>query len=165
MPHPFYLLNVIKDKIPQAKKILIPFSSKESKEYAQRIFSYAKDFSLKIIPLELKKEDILFTLDKIWMDFDLILFIPDPIFSSETVARFLIQQAIIHQKGVIGYNRFFFNEGALLCFLVNFKRTGMETAYLIKEFMKNRYCASSSAFFEIILNKKVWNFLYKHRNK
>lgn len=157
---PDQILSVIQEKIPQIKKIVIPFSSSEGKHYVKNIISIGEKKHFKIIPLAFHHKDILSLLNQMWADFDAILFIPDPIFSSETIIKFFIQQAIMHKKAVIGYNRFFLEQGALLCFIVDFKKTGVKTASLLTQILQTGVCVSQPAFFNIHINKQVWKYLY-----
>jgi ABC-type uncharacterized transport system substrate-binding protein len=159
-PPPTQILSVIQQKAPQIKRIVIPFSSPEGKNYVKNITAIGEKRHFKIIPLEFNHKDILSLLNQMWTDFDAILFIPDPIFSSETIVKFFIQQAMMHKKAVIGYNRFFLEQGALLCFIVDFEKTGAKTASLLTQILQTGLCVSEPAFFNIHINKQVWNYLY-----
>jgi len=156
---PKTILQVISSKFPQLKTILIPVSSQESKNYALQIQKLAPVFKVKILVLELEKKGLLDPLEHFWPVFDGLLFVPDPIFSSTEIASFMLNKAILHKKAVIGYNKFFLENGALFCFIPDFKQTGEKTGRLIQTALHNKECTSVPASYELKVNANVLKYL------
>ena len=163
---PEFILSTISTKFNNIKTILIPVSSKEAINYAKKIKDVSKHFNINTLivgarhalPL-LEKTNVVEQINKQWNKFDAILFVPDPIFSSREIANFIIEQSILHKKAVIGYNKFFMDNGAIMCFLVNFKKTGAVTGNLIKNILKNHICIPTCSAYNIEINQEVLKYI------
>ncbi len=163
---PEFILSTITTKFNKIKTILIPVSSKEAINYAKKIQYISKHFNINTLivgtrhalPL-LEKTNVVEQINKQWDKFDAILFVPDPIFSSKEVANFIIEQSILHKKAVIGYNKFFIENGATMCFLVDFKKTGIITGNLIKDILKNHICIPTYSAYNIEINQDALKYI------
>ncbi len=140
--------------------IAIPFSTPEGKRFIDKARPIAQKLGLQIMELPITPgkpfENIL---KKSWEKFDIFYFIPDPILFSETIIKFFIKQALLHHKAVCGYNRFFYEQGAALAFVIDYFQTGEKTAWLVIKNLKGESCRPENAAFNVLINKKVLNFL------
>jgi len=140
--------------------IAIPFSTPEGKKFVEEARPVAQKLRLQIMELPVTPEkpfkDIL---KKSWEKFDIFYFIPDPVFSSEAIIKFFIKQALFHHKAVCGYNRFFYEQGAVLAFVIDYFQTGEKTAWLVIKNLKGESCQPEIAAFNLLINQKVLKFL------
>ena len=93
---------------------------------------------------------------------DVILVIPDPVFSSEEAIRWIIKRCALLKKGVIGFNRFFIRSGAVAAFVADYEAIGRVTAELLKDLLLRGRCSSQDPPVRFIVNKKVYKYLFGH---
>ncbi len=140
-------------------KILVLYSDQAIEPYIERIREEAdkKAFvaAVRISSIEeLKKK-----LDILWKDIDVLLFVPDPIFSSEGLIRWLVNQALLHRKLAVGYNRFFLQVGAGVAVTIDYEKTGEETAKLLGSCVGQKKGRWIPAVYRVLFNDKVLKFL------
>ncbi len=59
---------------------------------------------------------------------DLVWLIPDPTVISQSTVAYIIKYALKQRKGVIGYNRYFFESGAVFSFEFDYRAIGIQSA-------------------------------------
>lgn len=135
--------------------LLVPYLSSENQKFIAEMKKEAPKWDFKIndfVPSGINslKNQILN------LNFDLLYAIPDPLFASEEAIKMIIKTALLAGKGVCGYNRFFYEQGALISFVFDYYQIGLEAP---KEFEHG--CFNKPAPFEVLINEKVLNFLHK----
>ena len=61
----------------------------------------------------------------------------------------------MHNLPTIGYNRFFYQSGAALAFILDYRKIGMQTAHLIHQINNDTLCNNLSPMFEVWQNRRV----------
>lgn len=166
---PDIFLPIIRQKLqeffPSLITIGIPFTSYENKYFVKEVSKKAHKWNFKVIPINLKSNK---TLKNFWSKIDVLYLIPDPFLDSEEVIAQIIKKAILQQKIVIGYNKFFLKKGAFLAFIINYKEAGRKCAQILRVCLpKNTFCGWHPAPFKIKINEKLLNFyrtIFLHKN-
>jgi len=160
MPDPDEIMdNIIKyiGKYKPVKDILIPYSSHENDFYINLIKQYSAQKNINIIDIYLSKNKNFFDSLK---KSDVVLLIPDPILYSKEIALSILENAFLYKKPVVGYNRYLLDNGAYLCFIVNYKRVGIELGDLINNIIGNKICTSHNAYYDILINDKIKKYIF-----
>jgi putative ABC transport system substrate-binding protein len=111
---------------------------------------------LKIVPLEVSsKKNIPIVLQQHWEGLDALLLIPDRTVISESLVKYIIKQAISEGVAVVGYNRFFYESGAALAFVFDYKEIGEQTARLAFRILAGDVCEREDPIFHTWLNSRV----------
>ena len=85
--------------------------------------------------------------------------IPDQSVISESIIRYIIKTTMKHGVGVVGYNRFFFKQGAIAAFVINYETIGKQTAGILMDLMNHDTCRSSDPVFNLTINKALIEML------
>lgn len=113
-------------------------------------------FNLKVIPLEItSKKEIPIVLKKNWNRINGLWLIPDPTVISERIIEYIIKEAVFQKIPVIGYNRFFFETGAALSFVLNYQKIGEQTAALALRMLRGKRSERIVPSYEFRMNDKV----------
>ena len=112
--------------------------------------------SLNIIPLEVSsKKDIPQVLQKYWSKIDSLWIIPDRTVVSESIIQYIIKEAVLNKIPVIGYNRFFYESGAALAFVFDYKKIGRETAKLALKSIAEKRSLKEDPEFKTLTNSRI----------
>ena len=146
-------LKTIKKLTPWAQSIGIIYSDPS-------IESYAADIESTLIKNNLKAKKIRISsikeLNKILeSSIDIIIPIPDPIFSTEAVIKTLVRYFTAQRKIVIGYNNYFTEIGAPISIITDYRKTGKKTAELIYLAIESGKCTWEPAVHEIKVNQEI----------
>ena len=81
--------------------------------------------------------------------------IPDQTVTSESLIRYIIKTALSHGVGVIGFNRFFYENGAALSFILDYEAIGRQTGEMAQKILTRRGCEEQMPVFRTWLNHRV----------
>ncbi len=159
-------LGAIKTRIGPAKGIGLLYTPGENSLLVSKAMASAKELSLviKAYPVE-NAPEIKKTLPELYQQCDTLLFIPDPTVISEPMVKFIIKDAILHGISSVGYNRFFFDAGAVMAFVVDYEKLGALAAEMALKAMETGKCELAPPPYEILWNKRAWKFLQKIRRQ
>jgi len=116
----------------------------------------ALEQDVEIVPMTASsKKDIPFLLEQCWDSVDCIWLIPDRTVISESIAQYIIKQAILHKVPVIGYNQFFYDSGAAMAFVFDYKELGRQAARLIADVLQQKAAGLRHPVFTVRLNETV----------
>jgi len=132
-----------------------PFNQKLIEEAAQK----APQWGFEVIPVSLKEG--LWLLNKAVSKIDVLYFWPDPFWESREVIVKVIEQAILQRVIVVGFNNFFLSKGALLAFVIDYRKAGYRAAFLVKDCLESSVCYWEPAPFNLKLNEKLKEFYSK----
>lgn len=82
---------------------------------------------------------------------DCLLFLPDPIFDSETFISHLVKTALLNGVAPVGYNRFFVETGAVLSFNLDYTGIGRQGAAFLNDM---GMCGILTPAFQVEINGK-----------
>ena len=146
--------------------MIVPYSSPAVEPFVEKmkvegIFHDFEVLSMKVTDVS----DLRNFLLKSWRKFQILYFVPDPLFSFEAVIKLLLKEALLHYKITCGYNRFFYREGAFISFVFDYRKVGREAARKVDRLLREGHCQEEPAPFEVLINKKVLKFLYERQLK
>ncbi len=142
--------------LPQTKRIGLLFDPAYNQDFFAQTLPAAAEKDLGIIPLSVSsRKEIPRILEKNWDNVDCLWMIPDRTIISESIIQFIIKEALLHDVPVIGYNRFFWESGAVLSFIFDYKELGKQTGALAGRLVPGEKCPELSPGFQLRLNEKV----------
>ncbi len=155
-------LSIIKMRISPKKGVGLLYTPDENGQLVSQAIEVAGGLALPVnaYPVESAPE-IKKTLPELYRNCDVLLFIPDPTVISEPMVRFIIKDAIFHGVASVGYNRFFYDSGAVMAFIVDYEKVGAEAAQMAVRAIETGKCRMLAPPYEVIWNEKAWNFLQK----
>lgn len=149
-------LAYVKAALPGLVRIGLIFDPAYNAAYAKRVAAVAAGVGLTVVPLEISsRKQLPDLLAKHWATIDTIWLIPDRTVISEGLVRYIIKEAIVRRVAVIGYNRFFYESGAALSFVFDYRAIGRQTARLGMDAVSGETCERQCPQFDTWLNLKV----------
>jgi len=141
----------------QPLRVLIPYSAQANEAFVEKARQVGKPLGFEVAPYHITKgpklKEVL-----VQEEFDLLYCVPDPLFATEEVISLVLETCLLRLRPACGYNHFFYRKGALLSFVFDYRQIGLEMARML---LLDR-CEESPAPFEVLLNKKVLEFLHKN---
>lgn len=145
------------------RKVGIVYSDSSIDYYVEDILAKSKDAGLLMKQIRLSSfDEFNKRFDNFLTNVDVVLIIPDPVFSSEKIIRWVIKKCAFLKRGVVGFNRFFIRSGAVAAFVVDYEETGRLTAELLKDLLLKGECSSRGPSVHFIMNKRVYRYLFGH---
>ncbi len=149
-------IESIKQVLPGSKKIGILYNPVHNADFLKQAIKAGQALDLEIIPLTISATNkIADVLEKNWDKLEALWFIPDATVISKTIVRHIIKQAFIHHIPAIGYNRFFYESGAVLSFSFDYITLGRQTAALVIDHLNGLPCQNKEPLFKLNTNTRV----------
>ncbi len=149
-------LKIIAAGIPNAKRIGLLYDPAHNEEFFKNAANFASMRGMKILPLKVDgRKEIPSLLKNYLTDMDALWLIPDRTVISESIVRYVIKEAFIKKVPTIGYNRFFYESGALMAFIFNYQELGEQAAQKVLAVLSGRTCNDSAPVFQVWINKRV----------
>ena len=149
-------LKLISSGLPSVKRLGILQNPLYNAEFVNQAVRYTPGIGLEIIPLDVSsRSDIPVILGKHWTDLNALLFIPDRTVISESIVQHIIKEAILKKVAVIGYNRFFYESGAALAFVLDYREIGRQTGMLAIKMLSGEGCKEEAPIFHAWVNRRV----------
>lgn len=146
----------IRDTISQVKRLGLLFNPEENSAYYHQASLQGMLAGIKIVPLRVSSSrEIQKVLQDNWDRIDGLWLIPDQTVISQTLVEFIIKEAVFHKKPVVGYNRFFYDSGAAMAFVLNFEQIGYKTADLVMVRLHDLPCGQFIPSYEVLVNSRV----------
>lgn len=142
--------------LPAVERIGILYDPRYNSELIRQATCSKDDTHITIVPLTISsKKEIPHVLKQNWRFLDALLLIPDRTVISESIVQYIIKQAILHKVPVIGYNRFFYESGAALAFILDYKEIGEQTSRAAIRMLSNEACKNEPPLFRVWVNNRV----------
>lgn len=152
-------LRLIHQGLSSVTRIGVFFDPAHNSDFFAAASAATSEIDVELVPLSIdSKKDIPFLLEECWDTIDCIWLIPDRTVISESIAQFIIKQAVLNKIPVVGFNQFFYDSGAAMAFVFDYGDLGRQTAELVKYVLTNG--GESVAWrpvFNAWLNKPVLN--------
>lgn len=147
----------IAKSLPDVKTLGILYNPRHNQDYVATAQAGGTAAGIRIEPLRVESRDeVPELLRKNWHRLDGLLMIPDPTVISASLIKYIIKDGISNSVPVIGYNRFFIQNGALMAFVYNYEQIGRETALMLREVLfGKRVCRSNPAAFSVVINQRM----------
>jgi len=146
--------------LPAATRIGLLFDPRYNEGFFYESKNFAERIGREIVPMRVASaRDIPDLLERSIKEVDTIWMIPDPTVISESIIQYITKQALMDGVPIIGYNTFFFESGAVLNFIFNYRELGEQTGELVLESLKDGACRSRDPRFRIWVNRRVAQML------
>ncbi len=153
--------NVIRQTFPRVSRIGVMFDPVHNQAWFDQAQPIAAINNITLVPLKVNDpKDINIHFEKTGPSVEAILFIPDRKVTQHTVViEHIIKSAFHFGIPTIGYNQFFYESGAALSYVVNYRAVGKQLSDMIQLYMQGQPCKSTGPVYEVWLNRKVVNKL------
>jgi putative tryptophan/tyrosine transport system substrate-binding protein len=154
------MMQIFSKVLPSLKRIGLLYDPDNNSKIARQAVLEAAVMDLEIIPLEVSlRKQIPVVLSAHWEKIDGLWLIPDETVITESLVGYIIKESISHGKAVYGYNRFFYKNGAALCFILDYREIGKQTAQLLLEMLTAQNCKKQTTVFKTWYNPRILNRL------
>lgn len=146
---------------PSVQRIGLFFDPAHNSDFFATAGTAALELDVELVPMAVSsKKEIPFMLEECWDSVDCIWLIPDQTVTlEESISQYIIKQAILKKVPVVGYNRFFYDSGAAMAFVFDYKTLGRQSADLIIDVLLQAASESRSPAFNVWLNSAVFKKL------
>lgn len=149
-------LEMIGQGLGSVERLGLLYDPRYNAEVFRRAAAEASPFGLKVVPLRVSsKRDIPAVLKQGWENIDALWLVPDQTVISESIVQYIIKEALFKKIPVIGYNRFFYESGAALAFVLDYEELGRQAGRLAAGMVKGRSCEREAPLFHTWLNLRV----------
>jgi putative tryptophan/tyrosine transport system substrate-binding protein len=149
-------IRVVKQVLPVLSRIGLIYNPEHNASFANEAMSAGLALGVAIIPLKVgDRKEIPMILQNNWHTIDGLWMIPDQTVITESIVPHIIKESLSKGVPVIGFNRYFYENGASLCYLFDYKDIGRQTGRLMMELMEGASCTSRAPSFKVWCNIKV----------
>ena len=149
-------IEMIGRGFPSVRRLGLLYDPELNSDFFRKAAGAASFSSLTVVPLRVSsKKDIPSVLKRGWKDMDALWFIPDRTVISESIVKYVIKEAFLRKVPVIGYNRFFYETGAALAFVFDYKELGQQCAQKALRILSGEDCLDTPPLFHVWLNEGV----------
>lgn len=149
-------VEMIRQGLPGTKRLGLLYDPEYNADFFRRAESASSSLALEVLPLRVSsKKEIPSVLARHWDNVDAFWLIPDRTIISEKIVKFVSKEAFLRKIPLIGYNRFFYETGAALAFIFNYRSLGEQCAHKVLRIASGENCQSTPPRFEVWINKGV----------
>lgn len=149
-------IQMISRGFPSVRRVGLLYDPEHNADFLRKAEAAASFLNLRVVPLKVSsKKDIPSALEGQWKHMDALWLIPDRTVISESIVTYLIKEAFLRKLPVIGYNRFFYEAGAALAFVFDYREIGQQCAQKALRILSGEACRDTSPFFHVWVNGKV----------
>ncbi len=149
-------LRVISRGLPSVKRIGIFYDPVYNSDFYAKAAEAALELDVDLVPLSVSsKKDIPFLLEECWDSIDCVWLIPDRTVISESIAQYIIKHSVLKKVPVVGYNQFFYDSGAAVAFVFDYKDLGRQSADLVTGVLSQKEPGRRVPVFKVWLNETV----------
>ena len=153
-------LNAIRQGLSSVGRIGIFYDPVYNSDFYTQAAEAAFGIDVDLVPMKVSsRKDIPFLLEECWDSIDCVWLIPDRTVISESIAQHIIKQAVLKKVPVVGYNRFFYDSGAAMAFVFDYKDLGRQSAGLVADVLRQKLFESRMPVFNVWLNETVFEKL------
>lgn len=154
--------RIMAEKMGKGLRVGIPYNPQENQAWVDEALLHAQARGCTIFPIPVRsREEVAARLTAAYQSIDVLLFIPDPVVIAESLVSHLIKDAMMHGVASVGFNSFFLKAGGVLSFNLDYRKTGVLAADIIKESQDCRRLWPPP--FEIAWNEKAWQLILSFR--
>ncbi|MCP4682519.1 MAG: hypothetical protein GY864_09320 [Desulfobacterales bacterium] len=150
-------LEMITRCLPSITRIGLIYDPAQNSEFFQKASLWDPFIGVNILPLKVSSiKDIPIVMKKNWNDLDALWLIPDhTVTGSDSIVQYIIKEALLKKVPVIGYNRFFYENGAALAFVLDYRMQGRQSAEAVLGMLSGDSCREMPPLFETWVNGRV----------
>jgi putative ABC transport system substrate-binding protein len=149
-------LRVLTQVVPGLNRIGLIYNPEHNAAFAKQAVQTGATLGVTIIPLEVAaRKEIPTVLQHNWKAINGLWMIPDQTVIAESLVTFIIKESLSRGVPVIGFNRYFYENGASLCYLFDYKEIGRQTGRLLMELINGMPCSNRSPDYKVWCNIEV----------
>ncbi len=149
-------LSEISASIPRFKKIGLVYDPANNEEFFEKARKEALLFDIDIVPLKVsERKKIPAVLNSGLDSVDGLWLIPDRTVISESIVQYIIKEALLRNTPTIGYNKFFYESGAVLAFVFDYRALGSQAGDMALYVLSGNSCGERPPIFQTWVNRKV----------
>lgn len=149
-------LQEIASALPTVEQVGLLYNPRENEAFLETAVSAARPMELRVRPLAIReRSQIPAVLAEGLESVDAVWFIPDRTVISESVIQFIIKEALLRGVPAIGYNRFFYESGAVLSFVIDYRAVGSQAGRMFLELKEPGACGNVIPHHEVWLNPRA----------
>ena len=149
-------IEMIGRGLPSVRRLGLLYDPELNSDFFRKAADAASFLDLTVVPLSVSsKKDIPSVLKRQWKDMDALWLIPDRTVISESIVKYVIKEAFLRKVPVIGYNRFFYETGAALAFVFDYKELGQQCAQKALRILSGEDCLDTPPLFHVWVNEGV----------
>jgi putative ABC transport system substrate-binding protein len=153
-------LTAIRSGLPAVRRLGVLFDPSHNRGLPAEAGPAAAPLGLSIVPLAVSsKTEIPRVLEGAWDRVDALWLVPDRTVISESIVEYVIRESIYRKVPVIGYNRFFYDSGSSLAFVIDYREVGAASARQAVRVMNGETCGESAPPFQLWVNTRVMDRL------
>lgn len=150
----------IRKRLPNLRRLGVLFDPANNQAWFEEAKPLAEAQGFTLAPLRVNRQGEGLELVGDYTGLDAILFIPDKSVISKAIIQYVIKQGVLRKTPVIGYNQFFYDSGAALAFLIDYRGVGEQVAGQAERLLAGGKCEEEAApRFELAINQEVWRAL------
>ncbi len=150
-------LRLIHKSLSPVSRVGLFYDPAHNTDFFTAAAAASLELDITLVPLAVgSKKDIPFLLEECWDSIDCVWLIPDRTVISESIAQYIIKQAVLKKVPVVGYNRFFYDSGAAAAFVFDYADLGRQAAGLAMDMLRGRARGKVSPMFHVWLNASVF---------
>lgn len=148
-------LRAVRRTLPGVEKIGLLFDPENNSDFYDEARAWDEP-GLSVVPVPVSsRKDIPAVLKDHWEKIDALWLIPDRTVTTESLIRYILREAIYNRVPAIGYNRFFYESGAVLSFVFDYREIGGQCGEEVLRVLAGGPCDRRSPFYRLWLNEKV----------
>ena len=149
-------LRVLNQVVPGLNRIGLIYNPEYNAAFAKQAAQTGATMGITIIPLEVAaRNEIPAVLQNNWKGINGLWMVPDQTVIAESLVTFIIKESLSRGVPVIGFNRYFYENGASLCYLFDYKEIGRQTGRLLMELVNGAPCSNKAPDFKVWCNIEV----------
>ena len=149
-------VRVISRAMPGVKTIGLLFDPAQNIDFYQSALFATRELDVILVPLTVtSRKDLTTVLSSHWSGIDLLWLVPDHTVITESLVKYMIKKGISKRVPVAGYNRFFYQSGACIAFVTDYRETGRKTAAMLTSVLGGGSRCIQGPFFETWVNERV----------
>jgi len=149
-------MKMISGGFPTLRRLGLLYDPEHNAGFLSKAEATAPLLNLTVVPLTVQsKKEIPSTLERQWNHMDALWLIPDRTVISESIVAYLVKEAFLRKLPVIGYNRFFYDAGAAMAFVFDYRELGRQCAQKILKILSGEACRDAPPLFHVWINGKV----------
>ena len=153
-------LQVLSENFPALKRVGILYDPANNAEFVNQATQSGRVQGIAVVPMAVQsRAEIPPVLKAHWMILDALWLIPDQTVITETLVEYMVKEALSNKVAVIGYNRFFYECGAVLAFVFDYHELGVQTARLARRMLSGQPCVEEPPRFHVWVNPGIADFL------
>jgi putative ABC transport system substrate-binding protein len=142
------------------KRLGILYDPKNNQQWYAEASALAVTVEMELVPLLVSRPSTQLEIVGDLTLPDAMLFIPDKTIISRSVIQHVIKEAYQRKVPVIGYNRFFYESGAALSFVIDYNKLGRQVGDQVNGLLSGEICQGTiSPNFKVLVNDDAWRVL------